>query len=85
MSRFVSEQQIEEQKKRRREEWESNPNRGSGPNPDDLPYDPRPLYEKLAEQARLKEEQEKEKSKMGLFVCLFVFLNKKKRKKKKKN
>ncbi|CAK8685223.1 unnamed protein product [Clavelina lepadiformis] len=63
MNRFISENQLDEQRKKRQEEWEKV---RKADDPIDVPeeeYDPRSLYDRLQEQKDKKQEEFEEKLK----------------------
>ncbi|KAI9139849.1 N-terminal domain of NEFA-interacting nuclear protein NIP30-domain-containing protein [Paraphysoderma sedebokerense] len=69
-SAFISENQLEEAKKKREEEYKKTHD-GKAPPPEEeetIPFDPRPLAERLAEQKRLKEEAFREATKFGNLI-----------------
>ncbi|KAI8820751.1 N-terminal domain of NEFA-interacting nuclear protein NIP30-domain-containing protein [Fimicolochytrium jonesii] len=63
MGKFVSASEIESARNEREQEAKAE-----GREVDDIPYDPRPLYERLAEKKRIEEEEFAEKMKFGNLV-----------------
>ncbi|KXN72441.1 hypothetical protein CONCODRAFT_84067 [Conidiobolus coronatus NRRL 28638] len=68
-SKFISEKTIEENKRKRAEEWEkARAENKDLPELKEQEYDPRTLFERLQEQKTMKEEAQKEASKLSNLI-----------------